>query len=218
MIPIKIQCGCGQHYAFDAEPVAGQLPVPVNCPTCGADGTAAANEIIAASRPPDPTWAAGSIRVRVSTSEPPTETASVAGLANSIPRKAPHVSPPGQVDRAQAEVEARAKVSWGDPPENVLQFLMIQGFNYEEASALITVLFKERAVEVRSRGIIKILTGLGMIAAGGGAILYLVTMKLIMIKIIGILMAFGLWGLWIAINGAIMVAVPKMQSGDVAEQ
>ena len=150
MIPIKIQCGCGQHYAFDAEPVAGQLPVPVNCPTCGADGTAAANEIIAASRPPDPTWAAGSIRVRVSTSEPPTETASVAGLANSIPRKAPHVSPPGQVDRAQAEVEARAKVSWGDPPENVLQFLMIQCFCHCTASIKLLVNFTQGYHQVQS--------------------------------------------------------------------
>ena len=35
MIPIKIQCGCGQRYAFDAEPV------------CGEDGTTTANEVIA---------------------------------------------------------------------------------------------------------------------------------------------------------------------------
>ena len=51
MIPIKILCRCGQKYAFDVKPVNGRMPNVVNCPVCGADGTAAANEIIAASLP-----------------------------------------------------------------------------------------------------------------------------------------------------------------------
>ena len=54
MIAIKVQCGCGQRYAFDIEPVNGRMPSPVACPVCGADGTAAANAVIAqtlAARP-----------------------------------------------------------------------------------------------------------------------------------------------------------------------
>ena len=47
MIPIKIQCGCGQRYAFDIEPFYGRMPFSVACPVCGADGTSAANEVIA---------------------------------------------------------------------------------------------------------------------------------------------------------------------------
>ena len=47
MIPIKIQCGCGQRYAFDIEPVCGRMPGKVSCPVCGLDGTRVANEIIA---------------------------------------------------------------------------------------------------------------------------------------------------------------------------
>src|SRR5579863_1182753 len=47
MITIKILCSCGQKYAFDAEPLNGRLANQVICPVCGADGTAAANEIIA---------------------------------------------------------------------------------------------------------------------------------------------------------------------------
>jgi hypothetical protein len=47
MMPIKIQCGCGQRYAFDIEPFCGRMPFPVACPVCGADGTGAANEVIA---------------------------------------------------------------------------------------------------------------------------------------------------------------------------
>lgn len=47
MIPVKIQCGCGQRYAFDIEPVCGRMTSSVTCPVCGADGTTAANEVIA---------------------------------------------------------------------------------------------------------------------------------------------------------------------------
>jgi hypothetical protein len=36
MTPIKIQCGCGQRYAFDVEPVHGRMPSPVARPVCGA--------------------------------------------------------------------------------------------------------------------------------------------------------------------------------------
>ncbi len=47
MIPVKIFCGCGQKYAFEVEPVNNLMPVPVACPVCKRDGTAAANEILA---------------------------------------------------------------------------------------------------------------------------------------------------------------------------
>jgi hypothetical protein len=47
IIPIKIQCGCGQIYEFDVEPVNGRMPQAVSCPVCCMDGTAVANEIIA---------------------------------------------------------------------------------------------------------------------------------------------------------------------------
>ena len=46
LIPIKIICGCGQKYAFDVTPVNSRMPGPVQCPRCGADGTAVANAII----------------------------------------------------------------------------------------------------------------------------------------------------------------------------
>src|SRR5258708_28149896 len=46
MIPIKILCGCGQKYAFDAEPVGGRMGHLIQCPVCGADGTITANRLI----------------------------------------------------------------------------------------------------------------------------------------------------------------------------
>lgn len=54
MITVKILCGCGQKYAFDVEPYNGRMPATVQCPICKADGTAAANEILARTLPPAP--------------------------------------------------------------------------------------------------------------------------------------------------------------------
>ena len=49
MIPVKIQCGCGQKYAFEVWPVEGRMPTTVACPVCQRDGTEEANRIIAQS-------------------------------------------------------------------------------------------------------------------------------------------------------------------------
>src|SRR5205814_29352 len=54
MIPIKLQCECGQRFAFEVEPVHGRMPTPVNCPACDADNTAAANAVLAQSAEPRP--------------------------------------------------------------------------------------------------------------------------------------------------------------------
>src|SRR3954464_1090515 len=59
MIPIKILCGCGQKYAFDVESGAGILGLAIQCPTCGADGAAAAHEVIATYSAPQPVRANG---------------------------------------------------------------------------------------------------------------------------------------------------------------
>ncbi len=47
MPEIKVECDCGQRFKFDVSPVNGQMPYVVNCPVCGADGTAKANAILA---------------------------------------------------------------------------------------------------------------------------------------------------------------------------
>jgi len=54
MITVKILCGCGQKYAFDVEPYQGRMPSTIQCPICKADGTQAANDIIARALPPQP--------------------------------------------------------------------------------------------------------------------------------------------------------------------
>lgn len=44
---LKILCHCGNKYKFDVEPVNGQAPGPLACPSCGASWTETANAIIA---------------------------------------------------------------------------------------------------------------------------------------------------------------------------
>jgi len=78
---IKVQCPCGTRYAFDVEPVYDRMPVRVNCPGCGADGTDLANEVIRqklAAVAPVPvlqeTPAPGGPAPRVEKSQQPTST------------------------------------------------------------------------------------------------------------------------------------------------
>ena len=47
MITIKIQCLCGQKYAFEVDPADALLAEAVQCPVCGADGTKVARGQIA---------------------------------------------------------------------------------------------------------------------------------------------------------------------------
>src|SRR5215216_4592192 len=114
MIPITIECSCGQPYTFEVEPVDGQMPGTVACPTCGVDGTEAANSFIAQTVPAEPAPAAPA-RLRVSMSAP-------AGHG------AAQRTVPGRANRGQAETQARAKISWGEPPPEVMAYLVVQGF------------------------------------------------------------------------------------------
>src|SRR5437867_758502 len=98
---IKVQCGCGQRYAFDVEPVEGRMPSPVACPVCGADGTSAANELIAQS-----TWSGEAVgvapvaelRPRAAVTAPTVHVAPPARAAAGRPARLL----PGQLDRPQA--------------------------------------------------------------------------------------------------------------------
>jgi hypothetical protein len=202
MIPIKLQCGCGQKYAFEVEPVGGGVPFPVACPACGADGTAAANVIIAQS-PVTP---------------PAATTAHLHVAAATTPPRRPTTPLPGQVDRTQAEYEARARISWGDPPSAVMSYLSMQGFTREEALGLVQALFEERVAILRRSGITKI--AIGSLCLSVPIIYFLISLSLGVIYVYRFLItvAIGFYGLWLLIKGIFIVISPKSQTGDVAEQ
>lgn len=86
---IKIDCGCGARYKFDVEPVQGQMPTLVQCPSCGGDGTAAANAWIANNLPgaANPAASAGNgLRLSAASrpSAPPAAIPSAPGAKGSL--------------------------------------------------------------------------------------------------------------------------------------
>jgi len=121
---------------------------------------------------------------------------------------------PYQVDRNQAEIEARAKISWGDPPQEVLKYLMMQGISYEEAAPMVDAMFQERASTIRKTGITRVVLGVGLMCLPVFTWLYLlVSWKLLALTVMG-----GVWGLWMFIKGLFMIASPTSESGDVADK
>jgi len=225
MIAIKIECVCGQHYTFEVEPVAGRMPAPVACPTCGTNGTAAANEMIAQSMAEQaaasvPVPAGGPLRIAPVPASAHQPAAPVTPARSAVARPGGVV--PGQAAHTQALFEARAKISWGDPPKEVLKYLMIQGFSYQEASAVVNEMFGERAATIRANGIKYIIGSVPIMCIPAAAYFGFRSLGLLLsrtyLTMMLVTMVIGLIGVWLLIKGIFMVAAPTSESGDVAEQ
>ncbi len=213
MIPIKIHCECGQRYAFDVEPVDGRITSTVACPACGADGTIATNAIIAQNIQPQPAVIPKpAVRLNVATHAPTIQPASSA----PVPRRGAPLA--GQVDSAKAEIEARSKIFWGDEPKDVVQFLMMNGFSHEDATVSVRAMFQERTATLQGIGIRKIVTGIGLMAVPVVAILIFAFYHVVLISLLALALAVGLWGAWIFLRGSIMLLFPKTESGDVSDK
>jgi hypothetical protein len=215
MIPIKIQCGCGQRYAFEVEPVGGRMPSAVACPICGVDGTDAANAAIAMTLPPAPAEPVDGVQVRKAAPAPAVRLAAPTAPGVASLASASHLP---RTNRTQAEHEARAKVSWGDPPEAVVSFLMIQGFSYEEATASVQTMFKERAATIRRNGFRKLGVGIALMCVPLVALAIFASIGFMLLKLFAITIMIGVWGAWKVLKALFMILAPKSEPGDVAEQ
>lgn len=211
LIPIKIQCGCGQRYAFDAEADADLGLHSVVCPVCGADGTKAANEIIARNRVVVMESAAAAVAAEV---EAPRVRLAV---SHSTPTPRPTRQLP-QMDPEKARAEARAKMHWGDSPDMVTGYLRMQGFSKEDASTMVRELVKERVSAVRGIGVRKILTGIALMMVPIITLIVFLCVGVILLKVMAVAIMVALWGVWRLINGIIMFLAPKSQPGDLADQ
>lgn len=89
---LKIVCGCGQKYVFDVEPVNGRMPVKVACPSCGADGTESANNILAQYFPNRP--APTPVLLSTQPAPPPPFPARPTTIAASAPPPLPYAPRP----------------------------------------------------------------------------------------------------------------------------
>ncbi|HKS36832.1 MAG TPA: hypothetical protein VJW76_06560 [Verrucomicrobiae bacterium] len=199
------------------------MPTAVACPVCGVDGTAAADAAIAQSMPKRVTVVAAPAAPGVaafSRSPAPSLPIRQVAPAQSAPTASPRRAAllPGQIDPAQAEHEARAKILWGDPPDAVVKYLMIQRFSYEEASRLVRELFRERAVTIRRNGIKKTVIGVGLMCVPVVAFIIFTIIGVLPLKLFGATLVVGVWGAWMVLKGTIMFLAPKSEPGDVAEQ
>jgi len=88
MTTLKVECECGQRYAFDVEPVHGRMPAPVACPTCGADGTGKANAMLA-QMPVAASRAIAPVAVPLAVAAPAAMAAPAPRLVGTTPRAAP---------------------------------------------------------------------------------------------------------------------------------
>ena len=218
MIPIKIECGCGQRFAFELEPVGGEMPGAIACPACGVDGTVAANAAIARSIPAPGAPAATGTRLRVGAPAPASQPALAVAAAPSAPPPPRSARLPGQIEITQAKYEARAKISWGDTPASVVQFLRVQGMDAAEARSLVDELFLERAAAIRKNGMKKIIMGSGAVCVPIVAFLVFMSMRILPIKPFALTVMLGFWGLWTLSQGLFMFFAPKSEPGDVAKQ
>ncbi len=118
----------------------------------------------------------------------------------------------------QVEHEARAKISWGDAPEEVVKYLRIQGLSHQEASSLVQAMFKERAETIRRNGIRKVLIGIALMCVPVVAFFIFTSIGFIPLKPFAVTLMIGVWGAWMVLKGTIMFLAPKSEPGDVAEQ
>jgi predicted component of type VI protein secretion system len=123
-----------------------------------------------------------------------------------------------ELDPAKVEAEARSKMMWGDPFEDVVKFLRMQGLGIPEASAMANSLLQERIKALRGIGVQKIVTGIGLMCVPVVAFFYFLRLGVFPIKLFAMTVAVGLYGAWRFIKGSFMVLVPKSEPGDVADK
>ena len=211
MIPIKIQCSCGQKYAFEVEAPAGVMPYPVVCPICGTDGKPAANLAITQHLPVQTAGTPPPLPVRAAQPPPPplsSPSSTVRRNAAGIPQKEP----------AQVVIEAKAKISWGDTPDEVIKFMMMHGFTVDEARSQVNEMFNDRAATIRKTGFGKMVMSVPLMCVPLGALVVFHQIGVFSAKLFGLALMVGLYGVWLLIKGSIMFVSPKSESGDVAEK
>jgi len=126
---------------------------------------------------------------------------------------------PYQIDRDKLENEARARIFWGDPPEEIVNYLRVNGLDYDEAAELVDGWFRERAANIRGSGLRKMLIGpvLMLIPA---AYFFTIGISLFLVPLLAFSMTVvvGLYGTWLLVKGATMFFAPYSEPGDVADQ
>ena len=123
------------------------------------------------------------------------------------------------IDRHQVECEARAKMLWGDSREEVVKFLMMQGINATEATALAGELFVERCAIIRAAAVKKIFIGAPLLVLPVAAwIFFTVEFGFVPLKLWSITVMGAIYGLYCLLKGLIMFFSPGSEPGDASDK
>lgn len=114
-------------------------------------------------------------------------------------------------------IEARAKITWGEPPEKVRAYLMSKNVGEKDAATLLEELVAERAASIRSDGLKK--AALGAVMAAAPVAYYFVTHLWFEhwdLKLFAGFIVLGAIGVAKLTSGASMVLRPRAVRGDLA--
>lgn len=116
-------------------------------------------------------------------------------------------------------IEARAKITWGEPPEKVRSYLMSKNVGEKDATTLLNELVAERAASIRSDGFIKVALGAAM---GVAPVAYYFVTHLWFdswnLKFFAVLVVIGALGVAKLTSGASMVLRLRAVRGDLANR
>jgi hypothetical protein len=114
--------------------------------------------------------------------------------------------------------EMRSKVLWGDAPEEVLKFAMMQGLPRDEAAELVSELVRERVGELRGIGTRKIVIGTALMGVPVAFYLACARIGIVPLKPFALTCMVGLYGGYQAFRGTFMVLMPRSEPGDIADK
>jgi hypothetical protein len=120
--------------------------------------------------------------------------------------------------RVELETEARAKITWGEDIQEVTNHLISNGYERQEAEALILRLKQEREATIRKTGTKRILLGVPCIVVPFVAYAIFIQSPIFPMKAFGVTIAVGVFGAWKVMSGVLNILFPHMESGDLGER
>lgn len=118
----------------------------------------------------------------------------------------------------QAQQDARAKVFGGEPAEDVVKFLQMQGVADDDAREMVDAMFAKREKVIRARGVRKICIGVAMMLVPVIAYFVVASAGYVDLRLLAVCVVVGLGGARFCLKGTFLVVSPYTEKGEVSEQ
>lgn len=122
-------------------------------------------------------------------------------------------SPP---DLPQLTQEARSRVLWGEPVEEIRAWLLSQGMPDKDVDEVMAAALRERAKEFRKRGMSEMLVAVPFCLLPAGIILGIYLSGWIAVKLFSVLGVVILYGIYRFLRGLFWVIGGSKSSGSLA--